>query len=119
MPNKFTINNRWTIAAIAAESEEIAHELLDTGVNCGVQRASEFFQRAINCALKEKKLAIDGIIGRGTLAGLREAINKNKYAKTVVFKAMDSLQGAFYIELAERREKDYRFINGWLMNRVR
>jgi len=32
--------------------------------------------------------------------------------------ALNCLQGAFYVELAEKREKDERFVYGWLLNRV-
>lgn len=107
------------IEQILKRSESLAHEILDTGVNMGVKRASKFFQRAVNCALRGKELTVDGILGRNSLAGLDKALRSNKYAVPVILKAMDSLQGAKYIELAESREKDYRFITGWLMNRVR
>ena len=33
-------------------------------------------------------------------------------------RALNCLQGAFYIELTERRQKDERFAYGWLLNRV-
>ena len=33
-------------------------------------------------------------------------------------RALNCLQGAFYVELAERREKDERFVYGWLKHRV-
>jgi len=36
----------------------------------------------------------------------------------VLCRALNCLQGAYYIELAERREKDERFVYGWLKNRV-
>ena len=32
---------------------------------------------------------------------------------------LNALQGAFYVTLAERREKDERFVFGWFANRVR
>ncbi len=36
----------------------------------------------------------------------------------VPLRALNALQGAFYVELAERRAKDEAFVYGWLLNRV-
>jgi len=35
-----------------------------------------------------------------------------------LYKMLNALQGAYYIELAERREKDEDFIYGWFKHRV-
>ena len=38
--------------------------------------------------------------------------------EVVLVRALNSLQGAFYVELAEKRQKDEAFVYGWLLNRV-
>ena len=104
--------------------EKIAEELADTGVNVGVLRASEFLQRSLNVLNNREKiykdLKIDGDIGGKTLLALNSFMNKrrDKGGASVLFKMLNSLQGAFYITLAERREKDEKFIFGWFKNRV-
>lgn len=101
-------------------SEKIAEEVVDTGVNMGVARSSTFLQRALN-ALNSggalyQDLTLDGDIGPATIAALREYLRMRD--ESTLLKALNCLQGAAYIELAERREKDERFLYGWLKQRV-
>ena len=101
-------------------SETITEEVVDTGINCGTGRAAKFLQRSLNVLNQRGELypdiIADGSIGPATLSALREYLAKRD-EKTLV-KALNCLQGAKYIELAERREKDERFLYGWLKNRV-
>lgn len=102
----------------------IAEEMADTSVNLGVVRAGEFLQRALN-ALNNKQayypdIKVDGAIGPGTIAALEKymQIRKAVNGERVLFRMLNCLQGAFYIDLAARREKDETFIFGWFQNRV-
>lgn len=105
-------------------SPKLAHELLDTGVNTGVSQAGIFLQRALNVLNKQgglyQDVTADGRVGPMTLAALREYLQKRskQNGEAILLRAMNSLQGAFYIELAERRQKDEDFVFGWLTNRV-
>lgn len=108
---------------IAGLSEPIAGELFDTGVNQGVQRAGEYLQRALNVLNQNgamyRDITIDGRIGPMTVASLGEFLKgRGKRGELVMLRALNSLQGAFYINLAEQREKDESFVFGWLLNRV-
>lgn len=80
-------------------------------------------QRALNVLNKLHKqqllysdLKIDGQIGLATLTSLE------KYSahrdETLLLKMLNTLQGAFYVTLAERREKDETFLYGWFKNQV-
>lgn len=106
---------------LAELSERVAEEVVDTGVNMGIKRAGEFLQRSLNVLNNREKyyndIATDGVIGGGTLMALEYYIFKR--SDEVMVKMLNCLQGAFYVELAERREKDERFINGWFKNRVK
>ena len=101
-------------------SEEIAEEVVDTGVHMGVKRAGEFLQRCLNVFnqgdMLYDPLIVDGVIGTNTLHAL--AICLDDRDTNTFMKALNCLQGAFYIELAERREKDKAFVYGWLRTRV-
>jgi lysozyme family protein len=101
-------------------SESICNEVVDTSVNMGTGRAGKFLQRALNVLNNRAKiygdLVVDGAIGKKTIDALRLYL-KYRDEETMV-KALNSLQGAFYITLAERREKDERFVYGWFKNRI-
>lgn len=107
------------LSEIAVLSPILAEELFDTGVNMGTKRAGEFLQRSLNVFNHSGNLRVDGAIGPNTLRALAKFIKRRgKAGDLVLKKAVDSLQGSFYIELAERRIKDKKFIYGWFKNRV-
>ena len=104
-------------------SPELAEEVTDTAVNMGVGRASKFLQRSLNVLNNVGSfypdLIVDGQIGPSTIRSLGEYTGfRGEHGITVLLKCLNSLQGAYYIELAERREKDERFLYGWISNRV-
>ena len=101
----------------------VAEEVVDTAVNMGPGRAGKFLQRALN-ALNNRgalyqDLKVDGQIGNGTLTALSQYIEHRGESDKTLVKMLNCLQGAFYVELAERREKDEKFIYGWFKNRVK
>lgn len=108
---------------IAPLSAHVAEELLDTGVNAGTGTAGLFFQRALNVLNRGGKdyadVVVDGAIGPATAKAFAAFLKRNgAAAEGRMLKALNGLQTAHYIALAERREKDERFVNGWLDNRV-
>ncbi len=108
---------------IAPLSAKIAEELFDTGVNMGTGTAGIFLQRALNALNGQGKdyadIAVDGGIGPGTAAALKALLKKRgPTGETVILRALNSLQGARYIELAEGRAVNEAYAFGWLANRV-
>lgn len=104
-------------------SQKITEELADTGVNMGVSRAAEFLQRSLNVLNQRGQhfadLRVDGDIGSRTLNALEIYLNKRgRDGEAVLFRMLNAMQGAFYVELAERREKDETFVFGWFRTRV-
>lgn len=108
---------------VADHSMAIAEELLDTGVNMGPAVAAKFLQRALNVLNQEARLypdiTADGVIGPMTLSALRAFLgHRGKDGETVLLRALNSLQGARYIEIAERDQRQESFVYGWFLNRV-
>lgn len=109
---------------VAKMSEVIGDELVDTGINMGVVRASMFLQRCLN-ALNRKgfdypDVTVDGCIGPATLSALESYLGKrgHQHGELVLFRALNCLQGAKYIEISERDRDQESFVFGWLRHRV-
>lgn len=108
---------------VAEHSAAVAEELFDTGVNCGVEVAARFLQRALNAFNRVQRdypdLKVDGILGAVSVNTLRVYLTlRGGPGEIVLLRALNSLQGARYIGLAEAREKDERFVYGWFLQRV-
>lgn len=108
---------------IAELSFAVAFEIFDTGVNQGETVGAKYFQRALNVLNKGGSMypdtSVDGRIGPVTVAAFKEYVRqRGTDGVTVMLRALNSLQGAFYITLAEARAKDEAFVFGWLRNRV-
>lgn len=98
-------------------------KLADIGVNMGVKQAGFFLQRLLNALNNQGKLyadiKADGAVGPVTIATLRRFLSvRSQHGETVMIRALNCLQGGFYISLAERRQKDEAFLYGWLLNRI-
>lgn len=109
---------------IEQRSAVLAEELADTSVNMGVGRAGLFLQRALNalnnCGQDYPDLKVDGQVGAATISALFKFLERRgDKAVTIMMRALNCLQGAYYIELCEKREKDEKFLAGWLLNRVK
>lgn len=108
---------------IEALSPLIAGELADTGVNMGVGRAARFLQRSLNVlnnrSYSYRDLVVDGMIGDASIRALKSYFMiRGAEGEKVLFDMLNALQGAYYVTLAERREKDEKFVYGWFSNRV-
>lgn len=117
--------NYWTAPGfdrVAALSPPIAAELFDTGVNQGIIVAATYLQRALNAlGASNPDLKTDGQIGDVTITSLRAFLAKrgNGAGGAVILTALNCLQGARYIEIAEGRPASRAFAFGWLNNRIR
>lgn len=108
---------------VAPLSAKIAEELLDTGVNMGTGTAGFFLQRSLNALNREGRdypdVKLDGAIGPGSAGALGSFLKlRGPPGEAVMLKALNCLQGARYIEIAEDREQSEDFVFGWLSNRI-
>lgn len=108
---------------VAAICPAIGDEMFDTAVNMGPAAAGKFLQRALNVlnrgAVDYPDIGTDGQIGPLTLAALKAFMAKRGPAGgEVLRKALDGLQCARYVEIAEDNPSQESFAYGWLANRV-
>lgn len=91
--------------------QEVVDILFDIAVNSGVGRAEEFMQKMINY-MTRNNIAVDKIIGNGTLEKVNE-IDTSKETEFAIL-VLSTLQGAHYIECCDKREANEDFLLGWL-----
>ena len=96
----------------------LADRLFDLGINAGKSVAVKNLQRYLNVMNNRqtywKDIDADGAMGPKSLAALDAYIAKRRETgKDYLIDAMLDMQSTYYIELAERREKDEKFIYGW------
>jgi lysozyme family protein len=89
----------------------------------GTGTASGFLQRALNALNRNggdfTDIAVDRVIGAKTVTALDAFLRKRgRQGETVLLKAIEALQGARYITLAENRPANEAFLYGWLANRI-
>lgn len=109
--------------AVAALSEPVAAELIDTGVNMGPARAAEMLQRWLNGlnlqGSRYADLFVDGQIGAVTLQALEAFLAwRGDEGARVLVCALNCTQGVRYLEIAENNPSQEDFLYGWLRSRV-
>lgn len=115
--------DRLRLDEVTLLSLPIALELFDTAVNCGTGVAAEFLQRSLNALNRAQAdyqdVTVDGSLGAKTLDAFKAYVYRRGIkGERVLLRALNCLQGARYIELAERKQTQELFLFGWLANRV-
>jgi len=108
---------------VAQRYPRLAAELFDTGVNMGPKKPAEFLQRVLNVSNRRgadyPDIPVDGDIGPMTLAALDQfKARRGPNGEQALLKGCDALQGARYIEIAERNPSQEVFVIGWLTHRL-
>lgn len=108
---------------VLAIEPSVAEKLVNAGVNLSPSRATTFLQRALNglndTGTRYSTLRLDGSVGAVTLAALRDFARwRGPMGINALLKAINSLQGAYYVGLTESNPAQRRFLFGWLTNRV-
>ena len=97
-------------------SDAVAYELLDTGVNCGTQKAVKFLQQSLNILNLSptiEDVVVDGFIGPETI----NRVNSYPDQKRLLI-MLNAVQCAYYVGITDANIVQRKFINGWLSNRV-
>lgn len=93
------------------ESQDLANICCDFAVNSGVNRAAKLLQSVVNQISMGGHIAVDGVIGPGTMAALAAVNQANAYR---LYRAQRIEQ---YQEIAAANPADEEFLAGWI-NRV-
>jgi lysozyme family protein len=115
--------NKPGLDRVARRAPRLAAELFDTAANMGPAIAISFLQRALNALNRNARdfadVRRDGRIGPATLAALDLFLRRRGTpGERVLVKAVEALQGARYIAIAEHRPANEAFVYGWLAHRL-
>lgn len=100
-------------------SPDIAHEMFDTAVNCGVGVPARFLQRSLNLLTPKPDLKVDGQIGPTTIRFLSDFLKiRGNNGIRCLLKMLNGQQVTYYMEITENRPANRQFIYGWVMNRA-
>lgn len=99
----------------------LANEIFEQAVNLGKAGSGKKVQiicNAYNYDSTTKKplfadLVVDGAIGPKTLAALYAIVARRASAESLVH-ALNSMQGAHYLELAAKKASQRKYTNGWM-----
>ena len=108
---------------VADKARNLAQEMFDTGISMGTGTAAGFLQRALNALNRNQKdfadLTIDRRVGPATINALAAFLRtRGPEGEQVLIKAIEALQGAHYLRIAETRPSQEAFVFGWLKNRI-
>jgi len=109
--------------AVLRISPQIGSEMIDTGVNMGPHRAAEFLQRWLNGfnspGSRYSDLFVDGRVGALTLDALERFLDKRgREGENVMLRALNGIQGGYYLERTEKDRSQRDFLYGWVRTRV-
>jgi len=94
------------------QSQKLAQEMFDVGVNQGIGKAVLYLQKAANILNREGSLysniSMDGVIGPKTVA------SANAAEEDLVVLLLNVQQGQRYIDICLANESQERFLRGWL-----
>lgn len=100
---------------------DVAIELFDTAVNCGVAVAVRFLQETLNVLNNEGTrygdIDEDGRMGGQTLEALARALRWATWYKPVILCCQNSWQVVHYRDLCRKRPRLEKFFPGWVLNR--
>jgi len=108
------------------ESQVVANKFFDTAVNCGVNTAAMWMQRALNALSKNDGqsqplwplLNVDGLFGPISMSALNQCCAKSPEYKYALLKTFNCLQGASYVVDTEKNPRLRNFFFGWISKRV-
>lgn len=111
------------IYLLAKLNEAVAREVYDAGILSGPGTAVMWLQRALNVFNRGGRdyadIDVDGGIGPATVNALSFFLVRNGTPGIPrLLKALNSLQGEFFISVGETRPKNETFENGWFDQRI-
>lgn len=113
MVESFYKTNFWDKARLdEIESQDIANEVYDSGVNFGPGKVVRWLQEAYNLSTTGADIAVDGLVGSKPVSQTISAVNAHPDVK-LLYKTLNVIQGAAYIEAIRNKASQGKYFRGW------
>jgi lysozyme family protein len=101
----------------------VAAEVIDAGVLSGPHRSGLWLQMALNAFNQQQRryrdVPEDGVVGLATRHALQEYLAmRGEQGETVMLRALNALQGSYFIDISRLRVTNEDFVYGWIAHRV-
>lgn len=115
--------NYWDLLKLDNFVSPLASKIFDVGVNVGTKRVAQWLQIALNAFNNKQQfysdISVDGSIGPTTIIAYNKLVERRgSSANAVLIKAINCLQGTYYLNLAGDNSKFESFMYGWISNRI-
>ena len=104
----------WNPAKIDRLPSNLRHIYFDMVVNMGRKNAGKIIQQAVNTKKNQTLLEVDGIVGSGTLAQVKDLTLKDVLVERSMFFANNCFDGSRFA----KRTRQNKFLRGWIFHRV-
>jgi lysozyme family protein len=102
-------------------NSDMALDIFEAAVNCGVGTAIKFLQKALNLTNRQQKLwpdiPCDGHFGPMTLQAVYKALATD-HGEVILRKTFDVCQGKYYIDIVENDPGQEENFRGWINKRI-
>lgn len=118
----------WDVYSLdACDSQIVAEEIYDSGVNIGSGVISKWVQRVLNALNYDlspdgprwEEIVVDGKVGSKTIEVMNKALKFSTKMETRIVKLLDGLQRVHYLEICEAKKTREKFLTGWIDLRTR
>ena len=102
------------------DSQAVADEMFDTGVNTGWKDSASIMQTAVNLVSEARKMStisVDGLVGPVTVNRIN-GLTRSATSENVLLKIANGFQMMEYINQATRDPNQAKFLIGWIANRI-
>lgn len=108
---------------VTARYEKVAYQIFEFAVHGSSEGSVKSFQRCLNAFNRGEDdygdISVDGIMGENTISAWRSYHDfRGKKGGEIMYRALDSIQGSYYVRLSESDDRFESFIYGWFNKRI-
>lgn len=119
----FYKNLYWDVYCLDnCDSQLLANEIYDSGVNIGTKTVAQWVQRALNALNNDlatsgglwEEITVDGKVNLKVMEILNKSLKVHARMESRLYKILDGFQRVHYVQICESKKIREKFLSGWL-----